>query len=608
MNKQETAIVVLLVFVLVGWFVFNSPSARMAPAPETRPGETAAEGPVTNGAAPAVVEAAAPEEPPREPIVAAPAAAPEPGERPPLEPEQVVQLTNAFARVSVSSWGGGIVRVEYNEFRQDIDPDSGPLALGFRDRPALSLARLSGLTTNAAFTLEPSGDGRAVTVSRETANGLRFVRRLSLADKYQLKIEDVLTNTGDQTVPLPRHAMRLGLMSPFVTKASTRGMTYLGIDTLPETAEEGITHWNKSRFLRSSQLERFFKNEGGADADTVDDQSIGRSVAWVGVKNKFFVQLLTPLAEGGAVDCEIYARRDPGDKKGRRIDRVGAALVFAERTLGPGEAREQAFNYYVGPKKYALLKELGRHQDKVMEFGRWFGRLCGPLLWILNAIYGVIPNYGVAIILLTVLVRLVFWPVMHKSTASMKRMQDIQPLVAELRKKHEGNPQKIQRETMALYKEHKVNPMASCLPMLIQIPVFIALFTVLRSAVELRFAEFLWVRDLSEPEAIPLGTLLFMKGPFTGIMAFSVNFLPLYMTVTMALQQRLTPSAADPQQKSMMMIMPIVLLVMFYNMAAALVLYWSTSQSLAIVQMFLQQRRSKRRAADAAATTPTAAR
>jgi len=117
---------------------------------------------------------------------------------------------------------------------------------------------------------------------------------------------------------------------------------------------------------------------------------------------------------------------------------------------------------------------------------------------------------------------------------------------------------------------------------------------VLRSAVELRFAEFLWVKDLSEPEAIPLGALLFMKGPFTGLLAFAVNFLPLYMTVTMVLQQRLTPSASDPQQKTMMMIMPIVMLVMFYNMASALVLYWSTSQTLAILQMALQRNSGKK--------------
>ena len=318
-------------------------------------------------------------------------------------------------------------------------------------------------------------------------------------------------------------------------------------------------------------------------------------MAWAAVKNKFFVQLLVPLDESGAADCELYALRNPAGKRGKQVGLVGASLVFPERTLDAGESITRALDYYVGPKKYTLLKEFGRHQDKVMEFGKWFGWMCGPLLWILNAIHSVIPNYGVAIILLTVLVRLVFWPVMHKSTASMKRMQEIQPLVAELRKKHEGNAQKIQQETMALYKEHKVNPMASCLPMLIQIPVFIALFTVLRSAVELRFADFLWVSDLSEPEAIPLGALLFMKGPFSGLWAFAVNFLPLYMTVTMVLQQRLTPSSSDPQQKTMMMIMPIVMLVMFYNMASALVLYWSTSQTLAIVQMALQRKSGKKK-------------
>jgi YidC/Oxa1 family membrane protein insertase len=134
--------------------------------------------------------------------------------------------------------------------------------------------------------------------------------------------------------------------------------------------------------------------------------------------------------------------------------------------------------------------------------------------------------------------------------------------------------------TMAVYKEHKTNPMSGCLPMVIQIPVFIALFTVLRSAVELRFAGFLWIRDLSEPEGLLAGMV-----PIVG----SLNILPLFMTATMVLQQQLTPTTGDPQQRKMMMIMPVVMLFIFYSMPSALVLYWSTSQCLAIVQLLVQR-------------------
>ena len=189
--------------------------------------------------------------------------------------------------------------------------------------------------------------------------------------------------------------------------------------------------------------------------------------------------------------------------------------------------------YYIGPKKYGALSRHGQHMVDVMEFGFWapVGKM---LLQMMNGIHRFLwpHNYGIAIILLTIIIRVVFWPVTHKSTESMRKMQEIQPLVTAVRQKYKDKPQKQQQEIMALYKEHKVNPLGGCLPMLIQIPVFIALFVVLRSAIELRFARFLWIRDLSEPENLLAGVL-----PF----GLSLNILPVIMAATMAWQQKLTP-------------------------------------------------------------------
>jgi YidC/Oxa1 family membrane protein insertase len=165
-------------------------------------------------------------------------------------------------------------------------------------------------------------------------------------------------------------------------------------------------------------------------------------------------------------------------------------------------------------------------------------------------------------------------------------MGEIQPLVKEIQAKYKDNPQKQQQEVMALYKEHKVNPMGGCLPMLVQIPVFIALFVVLRSAIELRFAPFLWIRDLSEPENLLAGMI-----PVVG----SLNILPLVMAGTMFWQQKLTPGAGDPQQQKMMAFMPLLMLVFFYSFASGLVLYWTTNQCLMIAQQLINKRRQARK-------------
>jgi YidC/Oxa1 family membrane protein insertase len=220
-----------------------------------------------------------------------------------------------------------------------------------------------------------------------------------------------------------------------------------------------------------------------------------------------------------------------------------------------------------------------------MEFGMW-SWICYPIVYLLNLFNDYIPGYGIAIILLTLLVRIIFWPLTHKSTVGMRKMQEIQPKMKELQAKFKDNPQRMQQEIWALYRTEKVNPMSSCLPMLVQIPVFIALFNVLRSTVELRYAPFLWIADLSEPEGLFANVL-----PFGGL-----NILPILMAATMALQSALTPSTGDASQKKIMtVVMPVMMLFMFYSFPAALSLYWTLSQVLSIVQMWMIRRSGQRK-------------
>jgi YidC/Oxa1 family membrane protein insertase len=307
----------------------------------------------------------------------------------------------------------------------------------------------------------------------------------------------------------------------------------------------------------------------------------------------------------------VLASRDPKEKAVMSTN-VAAVLQFDPQTIQPKTTYEMDYAYYVGPKKYSLLKAAGYKMEKVMEFETtgwwsWMNGLMEPvrksLLWTLNFFYKYLGNnYGVAIILLTLLVRILFWPLTHKSTEKMavhtEQMKAVQPQIKALQERYKNDKRRIQQETMDLYKKEGVNPMGAmggCLPMFVQIPVFFALYSVLRNAIELRYSEFLWIHDLSIPENLFAGHI-----PVIG----ALNILPIFMSLSMIFQQKLTPQMAttpeqQQQQKMMMYMMPVMMLFFFYSMPSGLVLYWTTSNLLAILQTVLRNRKKKRQAAHA---------
>ena len=293
---------------------------------------------------------------------------------------------------------------------------------------------------------------------------------------------------------------------------------------------------------------------------------ISSASEWIAVKNDYFLTAILKGSEAASGFSAVVTRQE-------NVEQYIPKSVSASASFSSLKA-ERAYTLYVGPKKQSVLWDLGLRD--VMDFGMWRW-LCYGMVWILNLFHSLIPNYGVAIILLTIFVRILFWPLTHKSTVGMRKMQEIQPLIKEIQAKYKDNPQRLQQETWQLYREHKVNPLSSCLPMVIQIPVFFALFVVLRGAVELRYASFLWINDLSQPEALGADSWF----PFFG----GLNILPLLMAATMALQSALSPSSGEKSQQRMMMVfMPLMMLFMFYNFASALSLYWTLSQVFSIAQ------------------------
>lgn len=483
----------------------------------------------------------------------------------PSTPEEIVVLENDELKLELSTWGGVVKKATLKKYAQGNGPVSEENPAVEFDFTGSPLGALGGSVV--AYSVASADAGTVVFVNGATA------RKISLGDGYLVTFED--TAVG-------RTTLSLGSMSMGASKNDL-----LSVDSWSLDAGKGkagvIHHCEGDSPLKGYLVGGLSGGCGGSKSAaglprsaTVD--LIGAQT-WVALKNRFFV---TALASTTAANTGFSAtvERDVSAANYR------PKSVSAKVRIDPGEASSVTSVFYVGPKKQALLWDLG--MKDVMEFGMWRW-ICYPVVWALNLFHGWLPNYGIAIILLTILVRVLFWPLTHKSTVGMKKMQEIQPLMKEIQAKYKDNPQRLQQETWALYKEKKVNPMSSCLPMLIQIPVFIALFNVLRSAVELRYAPFLWIADLSEPEALFASWF-----PFGGL-----NILPILMAATMALQSALTPSTGDKnQQKMMMVFMPIMMLVMFYSFPSALSLYWTLSQVFSIVQMWLIRRKTAEKKGD----------
>jgi YidC/Oxa1 family membrane protein insertase len=265
-----------------------------------------------------------------------------------------------------------------------------------------------------------------------------------------------------------------------------------------------------------------------------------------------------------------------------------ATWVGPPVAVSPGGEMSSRFTLFFGPRDLTVLKEIGHNLDRAINFG-WTDIIAKPLLYVLRFFNGYVHNYGLAIIFLTVLIKILFWPLTHKSYKSMKEMQKLQPLMGKIREKYKNNREQMNKELMGLYKTYKVNPMGGCLPMVIQIPVFFALYRILGSSIELRHAPFfLWINDLSAPDrlfhfsfAIP-----FMSPPY------GIPVLTLFMGASMFIQQKMTPTAGDPTQAKVMMLLPIIFTVMFINFPSGLVLYWLVNNILSIGQQYRIIKRS----------------
>ncbi len=494
-------------------------------------------------------------------------------------PEQLLEITNSDAHYTFSSYGGGLKLVELLHYpeavpkRREKEIRHVATLNTFTPAPSLSLLDGPGLQDDGIFTLSRTND--RVRAEKTLTNGLAIVKEFDVSTNYLVLATVRLENHSDHPLALQAQDWFAGTATPMSAQddgSAVGVMWYNG----SKSQDIGASYFSSSGFACMPRVPPAEFRGGSND------------VAWVAMHNQYFALAVMPHEPAAQVVVRKLPLPPPSEEEVvyrtvRQPVGYEAWLVYPGLTLEPRATLTRQLALYAGPKEYRTLATVSavfnNNVDAVMGFG-FFGFVSkGLLLWMNWLHHGFLLPYGWTIIVITITIKIVFWPLTQASIRSAKRMQALQPKIKELQEKYKDDPAKQQRKMMEFWKENKINPMSGCLPTLIQMPVFFGFFFMIRSAIELRGASFLWVRDLSQPD-----TLFYIPG-----VNFPFNPLPLVMGATMLWQAQLTPTSAgmDPNQAKLMKYMPLIFLVFLYNYSAGLTLYWTVQNLLSIVQTYL---------------------
>lgn len=502
---------------------------------------------------------------------------------------EVTILANEFVTVRLTDFGGAIQDVAFRKY--PVAQDS-PEAFVFNERhaaPLLGIGEIPGLGVNTRYTLV-SATASEVIYRTVFEDRLEITRRYVLpsgfdpaTDPYRIRHETTVRNLTDTTVPLPRLVLELGTST--LVSANDNGL-YLNVATYDGEDAEVVERGD----LEPGFLSRF--GIGSSVPKPILEQT--RPIIWAAVKNQFFASIYTPDVAGQSVAVR-NVELPPLSGSSRTTTGITAAARFDQPALAPAASHIHSGHLYVGPKEYTRLANSALFQnreDKVMQFDRYFFNrifLSGLVAPLLNKLmvwtHDWTGNWGVAIILMTLLLKIVSLPFTLAASKSAKRMAKLTEPMKALREKFKDNPKKQQEATLALFKEHKVNPAGGCIPILITMPLFVGFFAMLMGTAELRFQSFLWVIDLSAPDTV-------WRVPGLGL---PLNIMPLLMGATMIYQMRLTPqpTTMEGPQVMIMKIMPWIFTLICYNFAAALALYSTINGLFTIVQQLLVNKYSK---------------
>jgi YidC/Oxa1 family membrane protein insertase len=439
-----------------------------------------------------------------------------------------------------SSQGAGLKKLVLKKYKEELGPQGKDIVLVDEPNPAryalLTDSRELGLAPTAVYNVSggnlklAAGSKGSLEFSTVTPQGVQFKKTYSFSgDAYRIGLTEEVINAGPAKVDGVLHLLQNDRVAQH--KGEGRYEVY-GPSTLAESK------------VSTDKLDNLLKTPG----------QYGKDVLWSAFADKYFVGAI--ISEKGSI-ASVHLTRPGTDVLLR--DFSSPAISVA-----PGQSASVAYSMYYGPKDLDILKAQGSRLEEVIDYG-WFAPVSKPLIFALKFLYKYTGNYGWAIIIITCILKLVFFPLTHKSYKSMKDMQKLQPKMAELKEKFKNDRDAMNKAVMELYKTHKVNPMGGCLPMIVQIPVFFGLYRALMYSIELRHAPFmLWITDLSA------------KDPY--------YVTPIVMGVTMFIQQKMTPSNMDPIQAKMMLALPVVFTFMFLSFPSGLVVYWLVNNVLTIAQ------------------------
>ena len=585
MSDQRNMVIaiVLSIVILIGFQYFFPPARFQQTAPpETTAGETTTGGTARAPSAPGT-EASNVPAPPGAAAGASgsvPTQATAPGA---IENRAAViaatprlRIDSPRLRGSIALVGARLDDLILKDYRETTDPTSPQITLlnplGSADAyyaefgwvPADPATKVPGPDAVWRADRARLGDDGPVTLSWDNGEGLRFIRRIALDDNYMFTVTQRVENRGDKPVTLYPYGL--------INRTGT-----------PKTLGYYILHEGLLGVLGESLIEVKYKDLKKEGAQTHDSTG-----GWLGITDKYWLAALVPDQKSKIKGRFVYTQRKKTDKYQTDYQRDAV-------TVAPGADAEVTDRLFAGAKEVKLLDKYRDDFaiplfDRAVDFG-WFYFLTRPIFFAIDLFNHWLGNFGLAILLLTVIIKALFFPLANKSYRAMSKMKKLQPKMTELREKYKDDKAQLQKELMALYKTEKVNPMSGCLPIVVQIPVFFSLYKVLFVTIEMRHAPFFgWIHDLSSPDPTSVFNLFGLL-PFDPPSMLAIGAWPLAMGITMFLQQKLNPQPPDPTQAKIMMALPVVFTFMFARFPAGLVIYWTWNNILSIAQQWVIMRR-----------------